>query len=99
MSLAPRIVLHAPISDPALLEPFVEACLRDKVVLIAVVGEGCKDVEDLIDEIIVGDGSDPDRFIATTSHPDEPLEEVLLSVSIWPTGTGGAGAAVDQVRL
>ena len=99
MSLAPRIVLHVPISDPALLEPFVEACLRDKVVLIAVAGDGCKDVESLIDEVIVGDGSDPGRFIATSSHPGEPLEEVLLFVSAWPTGTSGAGAAVEQVRL
>ncbi len=99
MSLAPKIVLHAPISNPALLESFVEACLREKVVLIAVVGEGCTDVEDLIDEIIVGDGSDPGRFILTTSHPDEPLEEVLWFVSSWSAGAGEAGEAIEQVRL
>jgi hypothetical protein len=27
--------------------------------------------------VIVGDGSDPGRFICTTSHPDEALADVL----------------------
>jgi hypothetical protein len=99
MSLAPKVILHAPVSDAALVEPFVEACLQDKVMLIAVVGEGCEKLEDLLDEIIVGDGSDPDRFILTTSHPHESLEEVLEVVSVWPAVSTEPGATVKQVRL
>lgn len=79
MSFASRIVLRSPISNPAALEPFVEGCIRDKVILIAIAGEGCGLLENLIDEIIVGDGYDDDRFIVTTSHPDEPFEDVSNS--------------------
>lgn len=43
MSYAPKIILQLPLSDPELLAPFVEACIRDKVGLIAVVGEGCSE--------------------------------------------------------
>lgn len=83
---APKIVLQLPISDPNLLDPFVEACLRDGVKLIAVVGEEASRIEDIIDEIVVGDGSDPSRFITTTFHTDETVEEVLDFVRSWERG-------------
>jgi len=49
-----------------------------------------------IDEIVVGDGSDSRRFIVTTSHCNEPLEEVLDLVSVYDAGPG---AQVEQVRF
>jgi hypothetical protein len=97
MTYAPKIVLQLPLSDPELLTPFVEACVRDGVTLIAVVGEGCRKVEDMIDELIVGDGSDESRFsIATTSHPGETLEEVMEFASIL---TVDRTKEVELVRL
>ena len=51
--------------------------LRQRVRLIAIVGDDCAGMEDVVDELIVGDGSDKSRFSVTTSHPDEPLEDVL----------------------
>ncbi|WP_119422105.1 hypothetical protein [Desertibaculum subflavum] len=99
MSLAPKIVLHTPISSSARLEAFVEECVRDKVVLIAVVGTGCEAVEDLIDELIIGDGSNPDRFITTASHPDQALDEVMQFVSSFSTDGGDADPRVEHVRL
>ena len=86
MGYAPKIVLELPISDPALLETFVEACLRDSVELIAVVGEGCVDVEDIIDQIIVGDGTREGRFIVTSSHPNESVADVLEFASVLLIG-------------
>ncbi len=56
------MVLQLPISNPDLLPSFIETCIRDGVALIAIVGEGCRDMEDIIDELIVGDGSDQSRF-------------------------------------
>lgn len=44
--------------------------------LFCVVGKDCALWEDIMDELAVGDGSAP-RFIVTTSHPDEPLEDVV----------------------
>src|SRR6266404_2291278 len=58
MSYAPKIVLQLPVSNPELLPAFVEACLRDGVVVIAIVGESASKMDDEIDELVVGDGSE-----------------------------------------
>lgn len=97
MGYAPKIVLQLPLSNPGLLDDFVEACIRDGVVLIAVVGEGSRKTEDIIDELIVADGSDESRFsVCTTSHPDETVEEVIEFASTF--GPEGA-QSVELVRL
>ena len=83
MAFARKIILHSPVSDERLLDDFVEQCLRDEVSLIAVVGPGCARLEYLIDKIVVGDGSDPDRFVCTSSHPDEPFDDVVNMVDCW----------------
>ena len=77
MTYARKIVLQLPISNPSLLEPFVEACLRDGVTLIAIVGEGASEMDDLIDDLVVADGADESRFINTSFHPNETVEEVM----------------------
>ncbi|HWU27374.1 MAG TPA: hypothetical protein VN154_13330 [Rhizomicrobium sp.] len=97
MAYAPKIVLCVPLKDGKALEPFVEDCLRDKVVLIAVVGDGCRHVEDLIDDIVVGDGSDPRRFVVTSSHPEESVEEVVNFAVGWRCDDGRNG--VQKVTL
>ena len=96
MTLARKIILHSPVSDERLLDDFVEQCLLDNVSLIAAVGPGCARLEDLIDEIIVGDGSDPDRFVCTTSHPYEPFEDVVNMVKCWELDLGDP---YQEVRL
>jgi hypothetical protein len=83
VTLARKIILHAPVSDEALLEGFVEQCLRDNVSIVAVFGPGATRVEDIIDDIVAGDGSDADRFLCTTSHPDEPFDDVRNMVETW----------------
>jgi hypothetical protein len=49
MAYAPKLVLVTPLRAPDRLAAFVEDCLRDRVELIAVVGEGCEAVHDRID--------------------------------------------------
>jgi len=83
VTFARKILLHSPVSDERLLEPFVEQCLEDQVSIIAVFGEGSRRLEDIIDEIVVGDGSQPDRFVCTTSHPNEPFDDVLNMLNHW----------------
>lgn len=61
----------------------VEDFLRDGVDLVAVAGTDCARVEDIIDELIVGDGSDHSRFINTTSH--NSLEAAHGFAESWPT--------------
>ena len=94
MTAAPKYILHSPLSDETLLEEFVELCLRENASLIAIVGLGSRRIEDIIDEIIVGDAQyDYKRFICTTSHPDETYEDVLEFVKFYHEGP------IHEVRL
>lgn len=96
MPFARKLILHVPISDETLLDGFVEQCLKDGVSLVAVVGRDCARVEDVIDEIVVGDGSDETRFLCTSSHPDEPFEDVLNMVMTWEFERGDP---MQEIRL
>jgi hypothetical protein len=96
MPFSRKIILHVPVSDEALLEKFVEQCIKDCVSLVAIFGPDCEKVEDLIDDFIVGDGSDETRHFCTSAHPNESLTEVLEMVEVWEDERGDA---VEQVRL
>jgi len=72
-----NIVLVLPVTNKEKLAEFVETCLQDKVGLIAIVGEGAAEIEDEIDWLIIGNGDDDRRFIATSSHENENLPGVL----------------------
>ena len=72
-----KIVLHWQSGEESLIGPFVEQCLKDHVNFIAVVGPDCTRIENLIDECVVGDGSDDTRFILTSSHPGESVQDAV----------------------
>jgi hypothetical protein len=71
------VLLYLTSEDPLNLEEIVESFLRHGVRFVGVVGRNASYIEDLIDEIIIGDGSDPDRFILTSSHESESFEEAF----------------------
>lgn len=72
-----KVVLHCTSTKRSGLDELVEQFLRDGVKFVGVVGEECSFVEDLIDEIVVGDGVDDTRFILTSSHPNETLDKAI----------------------
>jgi hypothetical protein len=72
-----KIVLHCPTGYHERLDQMVEQFIQDRVIFVGVVGEDCARIEDIIDELVVGDGSDESRFILTSSHPDESLSEAV----------------------
>ncbi|WP_299843105.1 hypothetical protein [uncultured Roseovarius sp.] len=96
MTARPKYILHSPLSDVTRLDTFIENCLTEGVSLIAVFGSGSAELEDMIDEIIVGDGKDDSRFICTTSHPNETFDDVLSFVEAWELNDGGA---IIEARL
>ena len=98
MAYAQKIILHAPAWDDPLLDEFVEACLRDAVSIVCVVGDDCSRVEDVIDEIVVGDASDPTRYLTTSSHPGEDISEVIAFAEAWSLDCRD-DAQVQEVRL
>ena len=77
MTFASRIILHCPTGYRPELDALVEQFLQDRVAYVGVVGEDCEKVEDFIDELVVAEGSDPSRFILTSSHPGETLADVV----------------------
>ena len=91
-----KLILHVPVSDEALLVPFVEQCLIDGVSLVAVFGQGGARIEEVIDWIAVGEGTDDSRFLCTTSHENEPFEDVLNMAETWELERGDP---VQEVRL
>jgi hypothetical protein len=96
MPFARKLILHAPVSNEALLERFVETCLAERVSLLAIFGPASDALEEQIDWLVIGNGSQPNRFLCTSSHPNEPLDEVLMMVDAWDDGEGGA---IQQVHL
>ena len=98
MQYAQKIILHAPPWHSPRLEAFVEKCIQDEVVLVCVIGNDCARVEDVIDELVVGDGSDPGRFLSTTSHPSESIDEVREFAEAWTVDVDPT-SLVQEVRL
>lgn len=96
MPLARKIILHSPISNEALLESFVEQCLSDDVSLLAIFGPDSQELEETIDWIVIGDGSEPKRFLCTTSHPNEPFDDVMNMAQTWEFERGDP---VQVVRI
>lgn len=90
--LAPKIILHSPVSDEALLDDFVEQCLRDNVQLVATMGPGCSRLQDIIIEIVDGH---PKGFLVTSSYPDKRFEDVLKLVA----REMGPADPVQEMRL
>lgn len=99
MSYPMKVVLALPLSAPDVLGPFVERCLSDGVELICVAGPGADEIEDEIDWLVVGDGSDRDRFLVTTAHSEETFDEVLRFAKAWMGDKDAAEEAAQLVRL
>jgi hypothetical protein len=77
MAYQSKVVLHCAAGEPKGLDVLVETFLRVGVKFVGVVGKDAARIEDIIDEIVVGDGSDGSRFLLTSSHEHETLEEAL----------------------
>lgn len=76
MGYPKKIVLISRSGFQPALDALVEQFILDGVKFVAVVGEACAKVEDIIDGIVVGGGNN-DNFILTSSHPGESIEEVV----------------------
>jgi hypothetical protein len=84
MSRSHTVVLKLPLSAKSDLDQFVKDCLNTGVRLIAVSGVDAADVEEDIDQLIVGDGS-KNRFVVTSSHL--PEEDAISFARLWNGGS------------
>ncbi|HTC52524.1 MAG TPA: hypothetical protein VK700_11375 [Steroidobacteraceae bacterium] len=93
---ARKIVLNCPSGYTPALAAMVEDFIKDGVAYVGVVGSDCARIEDIIDELVVGDGSGDSRYILTASHPGESLDG---AVEIAESLTGEYEGAVQVVEL
>lgn len=96
MAYSKKIVLNCPHGATLSLEGLVEDFLQQGVLFVAVVGPECSRVEDLIDELVVGDGSNV-RSMLTSSHPGESVADAIAFARLL-TGEY-AGDDVQVVEL
>lgn len=76
MSYESKVVLHSKSGYWPEMDALIESLIRDGVKFVGVVGDDCEKIEDIIDEMVVGEGNN-DNFILTSSHPGESLEEAI----------------------
>lgn len=57
-------------------DKLLQSVLDQRYQLFCVVGKDCEIWEEIMDELSIGDGSNP-HPITTTSHPDESVKDVL----------------------
>jgi DNA-binding MurR/RpiR family transcriptional regulator len=77
MPYAKKIVLHSLSGYSMELDGLVEQFLKDDARIVAVCGVDCSTLDDIVDELVVADGSNPSRELLTSFHPDESVEEVM----------------------
>mgnify|MGYP001828968819 CR=1 FL=1 len=68
--MTPRVILSLPMSHPDRLAPFVERCLAADIELLAICGAGASRVQDDVFDLLVSDGTGPDRDLLTSFHED-----------------------------
>lgn len=93
MSYPLKVILNCRSGPDEALAQFVEKCLSDGVRLVAVMGDRCQEIEDIIDELVAGDGSDESRFLLTSAHPGESVEDVLKFAASFTADYG------DQIEI
>jgi hypothetical protein len=76
MPHAKKIVLHCRNGYDPSVDVLIEEFIRDGVIFVGVVGEDCAKVEDIIDELVVRDGS-RDYDMLTSSHDGATIEEAI----------------------
>ena len=78
MTVPRKIVLHSLHGYRPALDGLVHEWIQEGVKYVGVVGLDASKIEDIIDDLCVGDGSAP-YFMLTASHgPDEQLEEAVF---------------------
>jgi hypothetical protein len=73
----PKIALNCTSGIPKGLAGLVEAFIAAGVRYVGVVGPEASLTENLIDDYVVGDGSDDARYILTAYHQGKSLQEAL----------------------
>ena len=93
---AKKVVLVASHPYSPQYEPLLLSLLERRIELFCAVGVDCENWETAVDLLL----TDPDRkfthHVTTTSHPDEPLADVISMADLWFI-EGGSAVEVLEV--
>lgn len=82
-SSALKVVLLSSVPYSSRYEPLLLGLIQRQIVLFCAVGVDCENWELALDHLL----TDPDRNftheITTTSHLDEPIDDVLNLANVW----------------
>ena len=92
-----KVVLSDPTGSGRGLNALVEDFIKQGVMYVGVVGKDCGRIEDMIDELVVGDGSDGNRVILTASHPNQMVEEAVAFAKSLTGEYGGDDVHVVEI--
>lgn len=68
-------------------DALVRSLLNQGCENFSVVGKDCEKIEEIIDELAMADTTIP-KFVTTTSHPDNSLDEVIDFIRTIPRSDG-----------
>lgn len=95
MSAPSKIILHSLQGYRADLQPLVADWIREGVKYVGVVGVDAAEIEEAIDELCVGDGSNP-YFMLTASHgPSETLADAVFLAEQLSAGLDSPSTVVE----
>ena len=94
MNVCRKIVLHITSADISELDSVIERFMSEGIIFVGVVGPGASDVEDLIDEIAVGDGTREPYSLLTSSHEGSTVEEALAFADLLTKEFSGPSRVV-----
>jgi hypothetical protein len=92
--ISERVVLHSRAGYRMELDAMVAQWILDGVKYVGVVGADASTVEDIIDQLCVGDGSKPYDMLTASHTPDETLQDAVLLASQL-SGFQGAVTVVE----
>jgi hypothetical protein len=72
-----KIVLVSRAGYDPRLDELVRQFVDNGVKFVGVVGVDCELIEEIIDELVVGDGSDRTAYILTSAHPRETVVKAI----------------------
>jgi hypothetical protein len=73
----------------------VETFISDGVRYVGVVGPDAALIEDIIDECVVGNGTDSSRYLLTASHPGGTVDSALELAKQLSGNLGGEVQLVE----
>lgn len=78
MTSIKKVVLHSRQGYRRALDMLVAAWIQEGIRYVGVVGVDASKIEDIIDELCVGDGSDPYQMLTASHAPNETLEDAIF---------------------